>query len=65
MALIKCPECGKEISSLAESCPQCGNPLSTGIKCPNCKSINIEKNKWNEQSWFGIIVGSLCSRKGY
>lgn len=26
MALIKCSECGKEISSNARSCPHCGNP---------------------------------------
>ena len=26
MALIKCPECGKEISSLAVACPNCGAP---------------------------------------
>ena len=28
MALIKCPECGKEISSLAETCPNCAFPFS-------------------------------------
>ena len=28
MALIKCSECGKEISDKAESCPNCGNPIS-------------------------------------
>ncbi len=27
MALIICPECGKEISDQAESCPNCGYPL--------------------------------------
>lgn len=27
MALIKCPECGKEISDKAKSCPNCGNPM--------------------------------------
>ena len=27
MALIKCPECGKEISDAAESCPNCGYPI--------------------------------------
>ena len=27
MALIKCPECGKEISDKAESCPNCGYPI--------------------------------------
>lgn len=27
MALIKCPECGKQISSFATACPQCGCPV--------------------------------------
>lgn len=28
MALIKCPECGKEISDKAGVCPECGYPIS-------------------------------------
>lgn len=28
MALIKCPECGKEISDQAITCPNCGCPIS-------------------------------------
>lgn len=27
MALIKCPECGNEISSFAKACPNCGYPI--------------------------------------
>lgn len=27
MSLIICPECGKEISSMAKACPQCGYPV--------------------------------------
>ncbi len=27
MALIKCPECGKEISDRAARCPKCGIPM--------------------------------------
>jgi len=27
MALIKCSECGKEISSKARAYPNCGNPI--------------------------------------
>ncbi len=30
MALIKCPECGKEISDKAAACPNCGCPISGG-----------------------------------
>ena len=29
MALIKCPECGHEVSDKASSCPNCGYPLRT------------------------------------
>ena len=28
MALINCPECGKEVSSTAVSCPHCGTPIA-------------------------------------
>lgn len=28
MALIKCPECNKEVSTSAQSCPNCGYPIS-------------------------------------
>jgi len=28
MALINCPECGRQISDLAVSCPHCGYPIS-------------------------------------
>lgn len=27
MALIKCPECGRDISDKAQSCPACGYPI--------------------------------------
>lgn len=29
MALISCPECGKQISDVAESCPHCGFPVAS------------------------------------
>jgi len=27
MALIKCPECGREVSDQAVACPECGYPI--------------------------------------
>ena len=54
MALMKCPECGKEISDKAKSCPNCGCPIIQGITrttitgkkipivCPKCYSKNCE-----------------------
>ena len=32
MALIKCPECNKEVSDKAEICVHCGYPISKWIK---------------------------------
>lgn len=43
MAIIKCPECGKEISDSALSCPHCGKPFLFLKNChkkyPNLKLI--------------------------
>ena len=41
MSLIKCSECGKEVSDKAKTCPNCGNPIDTKIYCPNCGSTNV------------------------
>lgn len=49
MALITCPECGKEISSNASSCPFCGNPMIINeerhIICPKCGSRELSVGK--------------------
>lgn len=47
MALISCPECGKEISDKALSCPNCGNPINQQSQqeeylcCPKCGSREL------------------------
>lgn len=33
MALIKCPECGKQISDKSEKCIHCGYPMLTNTVC--------------------------------
>lgn len=48
MALIKCPECGREISDKAVSCPGCGFPLellnqSSKNKIPSIKKQEVIK----------------------
>lgn len=62
MSLIKCSECGKEISDKAKACPKCGYPVNeekerkkgnkvklVAAKCPNCGS-NIEVNQNDNKS---------------
>lgn len=38
MALINCPECGKEVSDKAKSCPYCGMPLVSEGLIPDAKA---------------------------
>ena len=48
MALIKCPECGKEISDKAVSCPHCGFPISK----EEVKDINEMVNNYINYSYY-------------
>lgn len=53
MALIKCPECGKEISDKALSCPNCGCPSSefnakSTSNCPYCKATLVPGDDYCE-----------------
>lgn len=43
MALINCPECGKEISDKASSCLNCWCPI-------NNKKVEIEQDRINVRS---------------
>lgn len=60
MALINCPECGKEISNQASNCPNCGCPIasaSTGIKVralSDDRGVRRTKYKVN-----GIVVAEV------
>ena len=40
MAIIKCPECGHQISDRAPVCPSCGVEIAGKItRCPQCGEI--------------------------
>ena len=57
MSLIKCSECGKEVSDKAVSCPNCGNPINPQwqittdslneeyLCCPKCGSRELHSDK--------------------
>lgn len=51
--MIKCPECGREISENAPFCPNCGIKIARNIKrCPECGTI-------------ALMTSELCPHCGY
>lgn len=43
--IIKCPECGHQVSDKAPVCPSCGVEISGHIiKCPNCGEIYLKED---------------------
>lgn len=46
MAIIKCPECGHEVSDQASQCPFCGVQIENNIiPCPDCGKILLKNVK--------------------
>lgn len=67
MALIKCPECGHDVSSNATACPNCGNPVPKK-QVP----VTFERRKQFNTSQFhasiivdGNVVGSADNGKSF
>jgi uncharacterized membrane protein YvbJ len=54
MALIKCPECGHEVSDEALSCPNCGHPFKSINQITQQSPVIIEQTtkKWK---WIKLV----------
>lgn len=48
MTLMRCPECGREVSSMAATCPHCGRPLRGGAF--NAGAIAATGGEWGASS---------------
>jgi len=60
MALIKCEECGKNVSDKAASCPNCGAPINEKLIvkkeriCPKCKG-SVSNNAYKCPHCYSIL----------
>lgn len=63
MALIKCNECGKEVSSNAVNCPNCGNPINTKMRCPKCGGTNTRPISGASKTVSMLVWGPLAANK--
>lgn len=56
MALMKCPECGREISDTAIQCPHCGKMFGKQYLKQGFKGLGI---------LYSLIFGVMCSLFGF
>jgi len=61
MALIKCNECGKDISSTAEKCPHCGYKTEHGQSVSMAKGTLI----WFAFSVVEFVIGLVLTLKNH
>lgn len=62
MALIECPECGREVSDSAAVCPECAYPVGAGTPSvpPRAVSGSTKRLSWTAVSIIGrIAVGGI------
>lgn len=66
MALLKCKDCGKDVSTEADACPHCGRPKNVeevGVpKCPTCSSKEIEKISAGSKLAASVLWGDTLTR---
>lgn len=60
MALIKCPECNKEISNMAVACPNCGCPIANASKSGVVK-IKMPRTEQIADGWIGLFSSKAVS----
>jgi integrase/DNA-directed RNA polymerase subunit RPC12/RpoP len=56
MALIKCPECVREISDKAAACPHCGYPITTTIVKKKSRGRSAKNKRRKLPNGFGSIT---------
>mgnify|MGYP001253476127 FL=1 len=66
MAMSKCKECGKSISTLAKTCPGCGAPNPTGKASSSKSKTENYKPKGAIQilAAIGLVIAILWTAKG-
>lgn len=60
MALIRCPECEREVSDRASACPNCGFPLAE-IVTSGIVKIKLPRTEQFADGWAGIFASKDAS----
>lgn len=71
MALVRCPECGHQVSSQAPACPSCGYPLQKGAASPASQQnalqsphvwgrVAVALGAWLVTPWIARLIVALA-----
>ena len=62
MALVKCPDCGRDVSTSATICPQCGRPMAAvaaPAAAPPMASGGKEETLWHGTPSWLLLLGKI------
>jgi hypothetical protein len=59
MALIKCPECGRDVSESATSCPNCGHPIKQEVQNKTLVQMDSAPNKRRKYRVRSLILAPI------
>ena len=62
MPVITCPDCGREVSTLATACPHCGRPSPAGfapITGPAAPAV-AEETLWRGSPSWRVLIGKVA-----
>lgn len=60
MALINCPDCKTEVSSLAAACPKCARPIAAPATSPESPQQKTQTIEATAKDWKAIqLLGAL------
>jgi uncharacterized membrane protein YdbT with pleckstrin-like domain len=62
MALVKCPDCGRDVSTAATNCPQCGRPMAAVAAPPGAPAAappGKEETLWHGTPSALLVLGKI------
>ena len=59
MSLIKCQDCGSEVSSIAPICPKCGRPFTQPERVQTIEKTSKKYKTWMLLSALSIFFGVM------
>jgi uncharacterized membrane protein YdbT with pleckstrin-like domain len=61
MPVITCPDCGRDVSTLATACPHCGRPFAAGVSAmavPAAAPMS-EETLWKGSPSWRVLIGKV------